>query len=513
MLKIHVNQLGWRPTDAKKAIISDAGATAFELVREADGAIVFRGKCGAEIFDAASEEKVRVADFSEFADEGKYFLRSELSGAAADKSIPFNIGKNPYAGLCDALLEFFNYQKCGVDLDAGLWSHPACHTSLATVYGTDKKKDVSGGWHDAGDYGRYIVPAAMTVADLLLAYELSDSPDKKIPDVVWFELEWFLKMQCKCGGVYHKVSCATFNALDEMPHDEHGDLVICPISLTATADFAATLALASRFYPAKKDVLLDAARRAWDWCMENPDAPMFTNPPGVSTGGYGDKSAADEIFWAACELFSATGEKKYADAITENSICLGLGWGDMGTYGIVAYLRAANADAALREKMKSVLRDHCEEIMQAHANEPYGTSQGVSYRWGSTMQVANSAKALLFYSRLVEKTPRYENAALEHMHYILGRNPLSQSYISGFGANAIKYPHHRPTVAVGAAFPGMVSGGANGDLTPRDLILNETCAGKPPSKCFIDHIDSFSSNEVAIYWNASVFFVASLLNM
>ena len=161
--------------------------------------------------------------------------------------------------------------------------------------------------------------------------------------------------------------------------------------------------------------------------------------------------------------------------------------------------------------------DHSVEILQKHAAEPYGTSQGTFYRWGSNMDVANSAKALLLYSRLAEKTPArkhvYESAALEHIHYILGRNPLSQCYVSGFGAVPMKNPHHRPCVAVGEAFPGMVSGGPNGQVPPRDEILYKNCAGQPPSKCYIDHIDSFSGNEVAIYWNSSVFFTTHVCDL
>jgi endoglucanase len=128
------------------------------------------------------------------------------------------------------------------------------------------------------------------------------------------------------------------------------------------------------------------------------------------------------------------------------------------------------------------------------------------------MNVANSAMNLLLYSRVIKETPEYEAAAMEHMHYLLGRNPLSVSYITGFGTHAAKKPHHRPSVAEGSAFAGMVVGGPNAN-TPRDETLNSHCEGSPPSKFYVDHKDSFASNEVAIYWNSVVFFVASVLGM
>jgi endoglucanase len=183
----------------------------------------------------------------------------------------------------------------------------------------------------------------------------------------------------------------------------------------------------------------------------------------------------------------------------------------MGTYGIAAYLRLA-PNNALSEKMKKMLRDECEEIMQKNKSEPYGTSQGTFFRWGSNMDVANNAQTLLLYNALVEPREDFVAVATEHMHYLLGRNPLSQSYITGFGANAAKNPHHRPSVSVGAAFHGMVVGGAN-NTTPRDTVLQNNCDGNPPSKFYTDHKESFASNEVTIYWNSSVYFVAKVLDM
>ena len=509
MKTIHVNQLGYRPGDPKKAVIPQSD-TAFRVIRVPDETVAYNGIAGEAVYDAASMDTVRIADFSMLNEKGEYVLCS-----ATERSYPFVIGDSPYTGLRTALLDMFDYQKCGIDLDCGLWSHPACHNSPARVYGTNEKKEVSGGWHDAGDYGRYVVPASMAVADLLLAHELSPNPAPELLETVWFEVEWMLKMQdAKTGGVYHKVSCSQFNELDEMPQSEHGELILSPISPTATADFAATMALASRFYPANKAVLLNAARRAWDWCAANPDAQDFKNPPDIRTGQYGDIGDKDERFWAACELFAATGEDRYHDAIKSGDVYAGLGWADMGTYGLVAYLDHAGdkACASLSRMMKDKLLSACKNMISQYENDPYGISLGTKYRWGSNLDVGNNAMTLLLGSRLTDDGAAYTEAALEHLHYLLGRNPLSQSYITGFGSNAPKHPHHRPSVAVGSAVPGMVVGGPNMN-TPRDLALKAHCEGLPPSKCYVDHKDSFASNEVAIYWNSTVYFLVAFLGL
>jgi len=536
MTKISVNQLGYRPHDIKKAVVPQTANT-FQIMRVSDEKIVFNGTAGEAVFDAASEEAVRAADFSSFMEKGEYIIITD-----EEKSYPFTISDNPYSALRTALLKMFDYQKCGVDIDCGIWSHSACHTSQATVYGSDKNLDVSGGWHDAGDYGRYIVPAAKSVADLLLAHELSPNPDPRLLDTVWFEIEWMLKMQdAETGGVYHKVTCRLFDALDEMPQDEHGELILSPISPTATADFCASMALASRFYPDKKDVLLDAAKRAWNWCAANPNAPNFKNPPDIKTGEYGDRSDKDERFWAACELFTATGEEEYHDAVKAtlslepefitfpngHSFQLphaGFGWGFVNGYGLASYIYHAGekADASLLAAMKDKFVSACNDIMNKYKNDSYGVSLGERYMWGSMGVAGNNAMTLLLGSSIngdansvhTSISTSYVEAALEHFHYILGRNPLSQSYITGFGSNAPKNPHHRPSVAAGSAVPGMVVGGPNMN-TQQDHALADHCksfnAKLPPPRCYVDHKDSFSANEITIYWNSPVYFIAAVL--
>ncbi|MCL2603580.1 MAG: glycoside hydrolase family 9 protein [Defluviitaleaceae bacterium] len=510
MKTIRFNQLGYRPGDVKKATLPEK-AEAFRILRTGDNSAAYEGTAAPAIHDAPSGETVRVADFSALTEEGTFVLH-----AADAQSYPVYINANPYNGLRKALLDFFHYQKCGVDLACGLWSHPACHTSLATVYGTEMKKDVSGGWHDAGDYGRYVVPAAKAVADLLLAHEFAPNKDADLLDAVWFELEWMLKMQDEAtGGVYHKVSCHHFDALDEMPHDELNELVLCPITSTATATFAASMAMAARFYPDKKGQLLAAAQKAWDWLTANPDAPMFKNPEGVFTGGYGDRSDKDERFWAACELFAATGNETFHEYIKEGEIHTGLGWNQVGTYGIIAYLYHAKDkdNAELTDLMKDALHTVCRQIMNPYKNDPYGVSLGDAYNWGSNMTVGNNAMTLLLARPFFpQKAADFTQAALDHLHYLLGRNPVSYSYITGFGANPALYPHHRPSVAKGQAVPGMVVGGPN-KFTQQDPALKEHCTGFPPSKCYVDHKDSYSGNEITIYWNSPVYFMAAVLDI
>jgi len=510
---INVDQLGYRPDDIKRAVLPE-GSEMFYLCRAEDGRVVYAGEVSGQLFSPASMLIVHTADFTSFDEIGEYFISDGIG-----RSYPFVINENPYDGLRKAVLKFFHYQKCGVEADKGIWSHPACHTDLGHVLDpegakTGEVKDGSGGWHDAGDYSRYTVPGAQSIAQLLLVYELAPNPDGEVLDEVWFKIEWMLKMQDEAtGGVYHKVGCRNFNALNQMPHDERGEIVFSPISPTATANFAAAMAMAVRFYPEQREMLLDAARSAWEWCLQNPDAPGFKNPRGVATGEYGDRSCADERFWAACELFAATGDEAFHDYIKGADISVGLGWSRMGTYGIIAYLLHAGdrADADLTGRMKDRLLTAASEIMGRYKTDPYGISLGADFHWGSNMTVANNAMTLLL-ANIFDPNQEYVNAALEHMSYLLGKNALNQSYISGFGARPMQNPHHRPSVAVGEAVPGMVAGGPNAGNLGGDRTLEQAREGRPPMKSYIDHIDSWASNEVTIYWNSPVYFVLAVLD-
>jgi endoglucanase len=511
---IHINQLGYRPDDLKRAVIPQEYDT-FSIVRMSDGAIVYEGTASDLMDSPASDEVVRFVDFSSIAEPGEYIVY--VSGS---RSFPFMIGENVYSDVRRALLDFFHYQKCGDPLDAGVWSHPGCHLTEAYVLDTNgdetgETKDASGGWHDAGDFGRYTVPSAQSIAQLLWAYELAPNPSQDMLEIVWYKIEWMLKMQDDAtGGVYHKVTCKSFPALNIMPEQETGKLVLSPISPTATADFAASLAMAARFYPEHRDLLLAAAERAWEWCVANPNAPGFKNPRGVVTGEYGDSDSSDERFWAATELFIATGNEKYHDYIKTAELSTGLGWSRMGTFGLIAYLFHAgdNADDDLYRRMELRLLAHAIEIYERYSIDPYGVSLGTNYHWGSNMSVSNNAVTLLlagFFDESVRES--YTKAALDHMHYLLGKNPLSQGYVTGFGSNPAMNPHHRPSVAKGQTVPGMVVGGPNRN-TSNDPTLRRERDGYPPSKAYIDHIDSYASNEVTIYWNSPMYLAAALLD-
>jgi len=186
-------------------------------------------------------------------------------------------------------------------------------------------------------------------------------------------------------------------------------------------------------------------------------------------------------------------------------------WADMGGYGTITYLLNGEAsnDLDLLKSLRSGLLEEAEQLIQASSKNGYLiTLLSEDYIWGSNMELMNQAMTLLFAYHLTGDE-KFETTALNNVHYLFGRNSLDISYVTGFGSRSVMHPHHRPSVGdqVDAPIPGLVIGGP-------DAGLNDECAGKhlqgkPPAQCFIDHEDSYSTNEVTIYWNSSALFALS----
>lgn len=534
--RLAVNQLGY-PAEAAKAFLYIGQGGEFDVVDSVSGDVVYRGATGPAHEDEAAGTSVCRGDFGDLKTPGTY--RVCLNG---ESSAAFAIDGNPYCDLQQGLLKAFYYLRCGMELEeafAGPWKHRACHTSEGIVYDDPSLRlDGSGGWHDAGDYGKYTGPGAKAVADLLLAYEgnprafeqpipLPES-DGRMPDVLHecrYELEWLFKMQDpRSGGAFHKLTTKQFPALDVMPEDDRADLYFLPVSATATACLAGVTAMAARVYRPFDDAFaarcLSAAERAWAWLERtpaHPDGPGFKNPADVGTGEYGDASDLDERYWAATELYRTTGEAKYHEAFRRLAALpfakYELGWTNMSGYGTLAYLlgaeSGADADAALRASLRQGLFEEAERLARRCAEDGYLTSlRPEDYIWGSNMVLMNNAMLLLLAGRL-GGGERYRKLALEHIHYLLGRNVLDISYVSGYGDRPVNLLHHRPSVADGveAAVPGLVSGGPNRNLN--DDYMMEHLQGQPPARCFADHELSYAGNEVTIYWNSPALYVVS----
>ena len=518
---INVNQVGYRTGDTKTAVFRDVTSqSSFEVVNASTNQTVYTGSLVSKGNNASAGESNWTGDFSSVKTPGTYFIKC----SGLDDSYKFTIGDDVYNNMLNDSVKMLYLQRCGVAVQDSSFAHPACHTSMATVYGTNQQIDVSGGWHDAGDYGRYVVPAAKAVADLLYAYQTT--PDiygddlgipesgNGVPDILdeaKFELTWMKKMQASDGGVYHKVTCENFPGY-VMPQEETDRLIVTPVSSTATADFCASMALAYEFYkdsdPSFANDCLDRAKKAWGWLQSNPNL-VFQNPGDISTGEYGDKSDKDERYWAAAQMYRATGESSYLSAVSANSSGgKGLDWSTVGDYGNIALLTMKNVDKSLSEYQaasKTVL-SQADKFVTNSSSSPYGVAL-TSFAWGSNMTVANAGIITgLAYQLTGEE--KYLTAASKQLDYLLGTNPCGECFMTGYGTVSPENPHHRPSMAVGKAMKGMLVGGVNSAL--EDSAANAYCTDLPAYKRYVDNSESYSTNEITIYWNSPLTYLLSL---
>ena len=525
---IRVNQVGYKPNENKVAVFSEKIDDTFKIVDASSGKEVYSGTTGeAQVNDNTGLNEAK-ADFSDFTTPGTY----KIVGENAGESYEFTIAEDVYDDAFVASIRMFYMARCGEALDesvAGDFTHEVCHNAKAVLYDdTSKSIDVSGGWHDAGDYGRYVVAGAKAASDMLLAYELyptafddnvgipeSGNGVADVLDETRYELEWMLKMQESDGGVHHKVTCANFPEV-VMPEEETEQLIVMPVSTTATGAFAAVMAQAARVY---EDVdakfsaeCFEASELAYSYLEKNSEMIGYTNPDDIVTGEYKDDKDIDERFWAAAELFKTTGEAEYEKKVAElikKEIPADLGWASVGLYGAFAYATSGDkiSDKTTEKAAVKMLTDAADAIMANASKDTYNCSLYGDYPWGSNMTVANNAMALIM-CRIV--TGNDYDAVIEgHLDYLLGNNGTSYCYLTGFGTLSPLQPHHRPSQVVGSPVPGMIVGGPNNAL--EDPYAQNVLADAAPQLCYVDNSQSFSCNEIAIYWNSPFVFLMTYM--
>ena len=519
--KVNVSQIGYGADDTKTVFVKSEDTETFKVVDAASGAEVYTGTLGDYGFHAPSDDLVRTGDFSAVKEPGTYKIVTDVG-----ESYSFVVGDGIYDEIFTEVIHMLYLQRCGAKIyeeEAGPFSHEACHLSDAIVFGDTLKIDVTGGWHDAGDYGRYVVPGAKAVQDLFLAYEeysiTTDSTNipesgNGIPDILdeaRYELEWMLKMQDRyTGGVYHKVTCSNFPGAVKAD-EEIGQQVLAPISGAATGDFAAVMAKASVMYAdidatfAKK--CYKAAVKAWKYLETLPDRPEgFRNPEGIETGEYGDDTVTDEIFWAAAELYLA-GYEDVKDQLMPRYDNLGqgidLGWADITAYACYDLLKATPEGV---DELLALVRDRffgrVDQLMERA--DAYFMMLNSDYPWGSNMNIANNGILMKMASNLTGKK-EYDVLAKQQLDYLLGANPLGYCFVTGFGTVSPKQPHHRPSQVANEAMPGMMVGGAANGLS--DSYAKAVLNGRPAGMCYVDNAQSYSTNEVAIYWNSPLVYL------
>jgi endoglucanase len=541
VVRIEVNQVGFLPGAAKWAVVSDVASSSFVVLDATTGREVYRGTLGPATEWAPAQEAVRLADFSAFTTPGEYRLR--VQGVA--DSARFTISPDVYAALNAAAIKAYYYNRASIELKpeyAGLWARPAGHPDdhvlvHASAVGPGRPEgtviSAPKGWYDAGDYNKYIVNSGITTYTLLAAYEHFPAVFQKqnlnipesgngLPDLLneaLWNLDWMLAMQDPAdGGVYSKLTNKGFDAV-VMPHQATGERYVVQKTTAAALDFAAVTAQASRIFaafeaqrPGLSARMLTASQAAWNWAQAHP-AVIFQQPSDIYTGGYGEDELQDEFFWAAAELYVTTRDDAYLAAMKLHGLSVDVpGWVDVSALGWItlAQHREHLTPAADQTRIKRQLVEFAAKLADQWQASPYRVAMRVEdFVWGSNAVALNQAFLLIQGYRLSGER-RQLDAAQAALDFVLGRHPSGYSMVTGFGERSPRHPHHRPSGAQPEQppVPGFIVGGPH----------SKTGAGCPmpypskaPAKSYLDQFCSFTTNEVAINWNAPLVYVSAAL--
>ncbi|HLT45528.1 MAG TPA: glycoside hydrolase family 9 protein, partial [Luteimonas sp.] len=524
---IHLNQLGFLPGAGKIAVVEGVDGGRFEVVREGDGSVVLDGALPPASPWPASGRAAAAVDLGALDESGRYRVR--VGQLVSD---PFPVGGDVYAALGDAALKGYYFNRTGTALapeHAGRYARAAGHPDTeveihasAASEGRPAGSVISapGGWYDAGDYNKYVVNSGITMHTLLAAWEdfpgvfrgrdigIPESGDV-VPDLLdeaWWNLRWMLAMQDPAdGGVYHKLTNLRFDG-EVMPEDARERRYVVHKGTAAALDFAAVMAQAARVYadfeshfPGLPARMRAAAERAWGWAQANPDV-VYRQPADVHTGAYGDGQLDDEFAWAAAELFVLTGEADYLRAFERHAAEPDVpSWASVGAlaWGTLARHRERLPDEALRARV-SVAVDGLAARLAAQSRDSAWrlAMQPEDFVWGSSAQALNQAMMLVHGHRL-DGSRGYLDAAQSQLDYVLGRNPLGVSFVTGHGLRTPMHIHHRPSQADGvdAPVPGLLSGGPNPRQQDAGDCRPVTYPSKLPALSWIDHGCSYASNE------------------
>ncbi|MEU8026879.1 glycoside hydrolase family 9 protein [Micromonospora haikouensis] len=557
---VKVNQVAYVPGTPKQAtVVSTSTSPLAWSLRNAAGATVASGQTTVRGADALSGDSVHVADFSAYDTVGSGYVLT----VGGNSSHPFDISADAVRRLRTDALAFFYHQRSGTPIESryvgSRYSRPAGHVNVAPNQGDNAVPcrtscgytlDVRGGWYDAGDHGKYVVNGGLATWQLQNIHEralhvtgadragLADGtlaiPEQAngVPDVLdearW-ELEFMLKMQVpdgrtNAGMVHHKIHDQNWTALPTRPELDSQPRLLAPVSTAATLNLAATAAQASRLWKSYDATFaaraLAAAEKAYAAAKANPNrlAPATDNTGG---GAYEDNSVGDEFYWAAAELYATTGAAGYRADVTGSSYYKGTSFTNRGydwswTAGLgdtTLALVPNGLPAADLAATRAAIVAFADRLLTQTATQGYpapGSGDG-TYYWGSNGAVANNGNVLALAFDFTGQQ-KYRAGAYAAYDYLLGRNPLNQSYVAGYGEKPVRNVHHRfwanqNDSSLPTAPPGSLSGGPNSQL--QDPVAVAQLSGCKPQKCFVDDIEAYSVNEVAINWNSALAWLAN----
>jgi len=499
-LSIRINQVGYGTFQSKSAIVlsRELEPARFSVIDAMTGQAQFDGAAKSISGYWGAFTRLAELDFSQLQKPGRYYI--QLGEVRSPK---FEIREDVYTDLPDQLLEFMRQQRCGYNAFFG----GVCHQlDGRTAYGplqAGSFVNATGGWHDAGDTLKYLLTSSNATAQMLLAYllgqdagsasdrsrrsrktnfqdrfnDLGQQVANGIPDILdeakW-GLDWMLKLHPAPNQLYHQVGDDRDHQSWRLPQDDnadygwgpHGPRVVYfangkPQGLreyksdsngvaNLAGRYAAAMALGYQVWRSDRRLhayarrLLQAGKEVY---------LLGKSKKGVQQGNsygapyrYEETTWADDMEWAAVELYRATKNRRYLrDAVRYSSKAGAESW--MGRteakhYQYYPFMNLGHVrlydlvGRALQKKLADYYREGIERCLEASTKNPFET--GVPFIWCSNnLVVALATQCELYYKMTGDS--RYAEFASKQRDWLLGRNPWGVSMFTEIPASGF-YP-------------------------------------------------------------------------
>ncbi len=480
-IHIRINQLGYLPKESKIAIVFSHKAIKekFQLVSaDTKKVITYLKPKKSKAKGWGTFEYYYELDFTLVEKTGSYFLQSKKSKIISQS---FKISDNAYGHEHEKLLEFMRQQRCGYNPFLDMVCHKRDGRSMFGPMPDCTFVDVSGGWHDAGDQLKYLMTGSYATGHMLLAYELYPNKfaDKvnalgqpfpnDIPDVLdeakW-GLDWIQKLHPNPNQLIHQVADDRDHRGWKIPDKDLSDygwgansyrvayfatgkpqgLKKYKSEATGVANLAgrsaASMALASRIWKKHiKDTIFA------EKCKKNAISlyQMGKKQEGFQQGNsygapyrYSEKTWADDMEWAAAELFKTTGEKSYLqDAKKYAKMANTTSWMPLDStvhYELYPFINLGHfvlhgiVGTDFQDTLVSYYEHGIEHTFKRAATNPYKI--GVSFIWCSNNLLTGLVTQLILFEKMSGKT-KYQQFMIEQRDWLFGRNPWGTSMFTG----------------------------------------------------------------------------------
>ncbi len=551
---IKVDQFGYLPNASKIAIISDpqigfnssnsfTPPATIHLKDAITHISVFSSNpisWQSGMVDTLSGDKAWWFDFSNYTTPGTYYVSTN-----GERSEDFVIDEHVYDDALEAAFKTFYYQRCGVVKEAPYslpgYTDPVCHTKDLTckyIIDPSQTKDLSGGWHDAGDHSKYVNYTYTTLINLLFAYEYNPeawNDDMNIPesengipdilDEIKFELDWLLKMQDTDGGVYSIVGTQNY-ASASPPSDDTADRFYGPKTTSATLSTAATMAFAARQFrkinipsaQAYSSLLESKSELAFKWADINPDI-TYNNLDDIIASSNQEIDTYERDMRklsAAIYLYALTQKNTYKNYIeTHYDSAHLIQWYYAYPFetstqqALMLYAHLPNVSSSVSN---DIISKYKTSIENSNENLPAANNNSDAYRsyiseqditWGSNSikcEKGNIYQPYYHYNINTTNDSLVRVTMDDFIHYIHGNNPMGLCYLtnmSNMGAerscNTIYHEWFTDEsqlwddnrISTYGPPPGYLPGGPNPNWS-----LDDCC----PSECGSENADCITLN-------------------